>query len=154
MKYDLKMYDELERGLSIDRDDLDTELIRQANQFFHASEGAAYAESIKDKEKFFVEKVYAELDNDIRDTMTSDGERVTEDKVKQQINREQDYQAAFQSLLKAGLDHKRWEALKNAYRMRGEMLKGLVSLHNSNYFGEVTGAGERRDSRERLRSRL
>lgn len=150
MKYDQETYDELTDGLRIDRDALDVELIQQANAFFHASEGAAYAESIRDRKKLELDKVVAELDQDIRDNMVSDGERITEGKVTQQIQREQDYLRAALELNKSSHNMKSWESLKNAYRMRAEMLKSLVSLNNSNYYGEVTGAAERQISRERF----
>jgi hypothetical protein len=151
VKYDDETYKLLSDGLAIDRDILDIELIQQANSFFHASEGAAFAQSIRDKKKLALDKVVAELDNDIRDNMTSDGEKVTEGKVTQQINREQDYLSASMDHNKSIHNLKNWEALKDAYRMRADMLKALVSLNNSNFYGEVTGAGERQISRERLR---
>lgn len=146
MKYDDETYTELKDGLKIDRDNLDTELIQQANSFFHASEGAAFAESIKDKKKLDIDKVFAELDRDIRDSMISDGERVTEDKVKQEINREPDYLTALSAHNYSSREYRKWESLKNAYRMRAEMLKSLVTLYNANYYGEVTGVAERNAS--------
>lgn len=151
MKYDEDSYNDLQNSIRIDRDMLDVELVQQANLFFHASEGAAYAESIKDKKKATIDKVFAELDYDIRENMNSDGERITEEKVKQQINRELDYQNAVFDYNNSIHNYRKWETLKNAYRMRADMLKSLVTLNNSNYFGEVTGATERRDSVERLR---
>jgi hypothetical protein len=151
MKYNDETYEELKAGLSVDRDALDIELIKQPNLFFHASEGTAYAESIRDRKALEIDKVFAELDLDVRDNMTSDGERITEDKVKQQINREDDYHRVLNDHRISNHEFRKWESLKNAYRMRAEMLKSLVSLHNSNYFGEVTGMAEKKTSLERFR---
>lgn len=153
MKYDEDAYDRLQGELRIDRDALDEESVRQPNSFFHASEGHAYALSRRDKSKQSLEVTVAELDRDVRDAMVTEGEKVTEALVKAQIIREQDYHRAHGIYLDACLEADRWEALRNAYRQRADALRGLIQLYQSGYFGEVTGAGERREARSRLDDR-
>ncbi len=147
MKYDDETFQSLKDDLKIDRDALDTESIEQPSRFFHASEGHVFAISRRDHQKQKLEIEIAELDKDVRDAMVAEGEKITEMQVKHQITREQDYQRAYSVYLNACLEADKWEALKNAYRQRADMLKGLIQLHQSGYFGEVTGAAERKDSR-------
>ncbi len=149
-KYDQKFYDELRDGMRINRNALDEEAITQPNSFFHASEGCVLAESRRDKKKHDLEVIVAELDKDVRDSMTAEGEKITEALVKAQIAREQDFHRAHEEYLDACLEADLWEALRNAYRQRADMLKSLITLYQSGYFGEVTGAPERREARSRF----
>ena len=150
MKYDEDDYKALQVGLKIDRDALDEESIVQPNNFYHASEGHVTALSRRDRLKHDLEVTVAELDKDVREAMVSEGEKVTEAQVKAQITREGDYHKAQRSYLNACLEADRWEALRNAYRQRADMLKGLIQLYQAGYFGEVVGSAERRDARSRF----
>jgi hypothetical protein len=153
MRYDAEAYDALTKSLRIDRDSLDEEAVRQPNDYFHASEGHVQALSRRDKLKHDLEVTVAELDKDVRDAMVAEGEKVTEAQVKAQITREQDYHRAQRNYLDACLEADRWEALRNAYRQRADMLKSLVQLYQSSYFGEVAGSAERREARGRFDDR-
>jgi len=150
LKYDTVAYEKLKQDLRIDRDALDEECITQPHSYFHASEAHVLALSRRDQLKHGLEVTVAELDKDIRDAMAANGEKMTEALVKAQITREQDYQRAHQNYLNSCLEADKWEALKNAYRGRADMLKSLVGLFQSGYFGEVTGSAERREARERV----
>lgn len=152
-RYNSDEYIDLQQDLRIDKDDLDVEAIIQPSRFHHAGEGHAYAVSRRDKAKHDLEVTTAVLDKDVRDQMSSDGEKITEALVKAQVVREQEYQRAYREYLAACLDADRWEALKNAYRHRADMVKGLIQLYQIGYFGEVTGAAERRDARNRFDDR-
>lgn len=146
MKYDADTYEDLQSRIKIDRGMLDEEVIAQASNYFHVSEGYAMAVSRRDAQKHNLEVQVAELDRDVRDSMVSEGEKVTEALVKAQITREPDFHRSHSAYLSACLEADRWEALRNAYRQRADMLKSLVQLHQSGYFGEVTGAAERQDA--------
>ena len=152
-KRDDRDLDQLKSELLIERDSLDEEAIRQPNSYFHVSENFVFAAARRDKAKHDLEVVVAELDRDVRDAMQTDGDKITEALVKAQITREQDYQRAYGAYLDSCLEADRWEALRNAYRQRAEMLKGLIQLYQSNYFGEVTGAAERSAARGRFNER-
>lgn len=153
MQYDNETYRQLRDGLKIDRDVLDEEVISQPNEYFHASEGHVLAAARRDRKKHDLEVEVAKLDKDVRDFMAVSGERATEASVKAQINREPDFHRAHTAYLEACLEADRWEAMRNAYRQRADMLRSLVQLHQTGYFGEVTGASERRYSRERFDER-
>lgn len=150
MKYDTADYEALKKGLLIDRNALDEEAIVQPNNFYHASEGHVAAKSRRDKKQHDLEVTIAELDKDVRDAMISEREKVTEAQVKAQITRERDYHAAQKAVLEASFEADKWDALKNAYRQRADMLKGLIQLFQAGYFGEVTGSAERREARGRF----
>ena len=149
-RYDTDDYDQLKTSMKIERDMLDEEIISQPSSFFHASEGCALASSRRDMLKHKLEVTVAELDKDVRDAMTTEGEKITEAQVKAQVAREPDFHAAYKKYLTACLEADRWEALRNAYRQRADMLRSLVQLHQVGYFGEITGSSQRRDARERL----
>ena len=153
MEYDEQTYNELSKKIRINRDFLDAEIIEQPNLFFHASEGFVHAVAKRDKSNHSLEVEIAELDKDIREQMIADGERVTEDKVAQQIKREQDYHRFYKEHLDASLVANRWSSLKESYRQRADMLKSLVQLHISGYFGEVTGSAERKGAHDRFNQR-
>lgn len=150
MDYDADDYKDLRDGLRIDRNSLDEECITQPHSFFHACEGFVLSSALRDKRKYDLEVVVADLDKDVREAMAAEGERITEALVKAQIFREQDHHRAQINYLSACREAERWEALKNAYRQRADMLRSLVQLHQSGYFGEITGASERRDARTRF----
>ena len=152
-KYDDAAFTSLKDSMRIDRDALDEELIRQSSHFYHASEGCVYATSRRDGVKHDLEVLVAELDKDVRDAMVTNGDKVTEALVKAQIVREQDYHRQHQVYLDACLVADRWEALRNAYRQRADMLKSLVTLLQAGYFGDVTGSAERRAARGRFDDR-
>lgn len=153
MNYDRQDFIDLQKGLKINRFALDEEAITQPNNFFHVSEGKVIAISRRDQAKHDLEVVTAELDKDVRDQMQSDGEKITEALVKAQVIREKKYQDAYRSYLSSCFSADRWEALQNAYRQRADMLKGLIQLHQSGYYGEITGATERREARARFDDR-
>lgn len=153
MKYSEDDYEALQKGLKINRDELDAESISQPNNFFHASQGHVFAISRRDKLKHDLEVAVATLDKEVREAMVADGEKVTEAQVKAQITREQDYHRAQHKYLDACLEADTWEALRNAYRQRADMIKGLIQLHQAGYFGEVTGSSERREARSRFDER-
>lgn len=153
MKYDREAYAELRKGIAINRDMLDEELIANAQSFHHAGEGFAFAKSRRDTLEARLARLHAELDNDIRENMVSQNEKFTETQIKQKILQEKDYRKLHDDFLSACREADSWEGLRNSFRQRADMLKALVQLHVTGYFGEMTGASERRDARERFGER-
>jgi hypothetical protein len=150
MNYDEEAYNELRRGLRINKNQLDEEAINQPNNYFHACEGYAFAVSVRDKKEHSLEVLTAELDREVRDVALRDRYKITDKATAQQITREPDYQLARKDWLDSCLMAARWDALRNSYRQRADMLRGLIQLHQTGYFGEVTGASERSDARQRF----
>lgn len=153
MKYDENDHKDLRHELRIDRNALDEEAICQPNNYYHASEGHVQALSRRDRKKYDLEVITSELDAEVRANWPQRAEKMTEAQVKARIVTDPRYQEVHDSYCAAGLEADRWEALRNAYRQRADMLKSLVQLHQAGYFGEVTGAAERRDARARFDNR-
>ena len=150
MKYTSKEYEEFIDDLKIDQDRLDEVTIEQPNLFFHASEAHKLAMAVRDKAENDLHLIYANLDKEIRETLTANEEKFTEPSIKQEILRDQSYQRSYSDYLRAKLTSDKWEALQAAYKQRIDALKILQNLYSSGYFGEVTGSVERRDARFRF----
>jgi hypothetical protein len=146
-------FDFLQKQIQINRDQLDEELIRQPHNFFHVAEGYVKAVSRRDKLKHDLERTIAQLDLDVREAALAENEKATDKSVTAQIQREQDYHRAVTAHLAACHEAAKWEALRESYRQRGYVLKDLVALYMTGYFGEMTGAEERRGARERFDER-
>jgi|SRR5215467_11044296 len=151
-KPDRETLDDLRAGLQIDAgspEGLDSELIAQAQGYGHVGTLYALAVAARDKKKHDLDILEAQLDRDIREQLSADGERVTEDKVKAAIKLEQSHQHLFREYLDARFLAESWEALKDAYKQRSYMLREIVNLRVTDYFGEAVGAGERREASRR-----
>jgi len=129
--------------------ELDNELVWQAQTFGHVGVLFAMATAEKDKKKHDLDVLEAQLDRDIRDQLVTNGERVTEDKVKAGIKLEQVHQRAYDDYLQARFMADKWEAVKEAYKQRAYMLREIATLRSTDYFGEAVGAGERQEARQR-----
>lgn len=143
----------LRSELQINRDMLDEELVKHPHNFWHVGEAHARAIDAKDTAKFALERVAAELDKDIRDNAIADGEKITEVQVKAQLIREPEYHRAQRTYLTACLDADRWKALLEAYRQRGDVLRGMIQLANMRNYSDSFATTDRRDARERITER-
>ncbi len=150
MKYDNHDYIELRKGLKIDPDDLDLDIITQAQQAYHAGEGFAIAVSVRDKKKFDLKVEEAKVSKDIREQMSADGERITEALVDAAIQRDQDYQRAYIAFLDSSKTADEWQALRESYRDRRDMLKELNARQRARMYDDVADASERKEARERF----
>jgi len=153
MKYDAKAYDQLSGLLKIDRDQLDEELIAQAQHFWHVAEAHERAVSQQDEKKLDLEITEVELDKEVREQMAADGERVTEKQVEASVKREDEYYKANQAYISAKAEAGRWSALREAYRHRRDMLIELSKKSQQRRYDELTGAGEVREARTRYEDR-
>ena len=143
-------YERLRGDLAINREVLDEELISQPHSYFHVGENHARAVSRRDALKQELELEEARLDEEIRENAAAESEKINNDQVKARIHADQSYQRASSKYLRARLRADEWEALKKAWEQRSYVLKDLVGLHIAGYFGEVTGARERSEARERV----
>jgi hypothetical protein len=137
---------EYERGLRIDKNDLDTALIQQPDIFYRVAKELTLAISRRDEMKLNINEAIADLDQQIR----SRSEKTTEGGIAKEIDSapkiidlRRDY---------GRLNHKvdRWTALKEAYQSRSYVLKDLCGLYVAGYFSTQSGGGARNDARTRL----
>jgi outer membrane protein assembly factor BamA len=144
--------DDLKSNLKIQADspaELDDELISQSHIYGHVGVLFAMASARRDKKKNDLEVLEASLNRDIRDQLTTDGEKVTDDKVKAMIKLEQTHQRAMSEYLDARFLADKFEAIKEAYKQRAYMLREVATLRATDYFGEIVGSSERRNATER-----
>jgi hypothetical protein len=144
------IFAQLKDGLNIDIDNLDFALIKQPNQYFHVAQQHALAISRRDKLDHEMDVLKASLDREIRLEAIKTGEKITESQIKAAIERDKEHRALMFEYLYAKREADQWLALKDSYQQRSYILKDLVSLHVSGYFGEAVGAKERGDARKRV----
>jgi hypothetical protein len=144
------IFAQLKAGLKIDTNNLDLELIKQPNQYFYAASQHALAISRRDKLDHEMDVLKSVLDREIRLEAIKTGEKITEVQIKAAIERDKEHRALMYEYLYAKREADQWDSLKSAYQQRSYILKDMVSLHVSGYFGEATGARERGDARKRV----
>lgn len=123
--------EQLLADLEIDREDLDTCLIKQPELFYHVSEAYVVTVSERDEVKLRLEEAIAELDQQIRRKAAEDDERVTEATIQQRIKAAPRIQQLQREYLSARQAADSWQALKEAFQQRSYMLRELVALHIS-----------------------
>jgi hypothetical protein len=119
---------EMERGLRIDRDDLDSCLIEQPDRYYHVAAALAAATADRDAAKLDLDATYADLDRTVRAEAEKAGEKTTEARIQQEIKLDRTYDAAKRRI--ADLDARigALQALKEAFSQRSFMLRELVAL--------------------------
>ncbi len=150
MKYDDAAYRELSLNLKIERDQLDEELIAQAQHFWHVAEAHEMAVSVMDRKKRDMDELEADLDRDVREERAVNEEKVTDKIVAASIERDQYYRRAFNDYLEAKRMAGRWGALRESFRQRRDMLRDLSVRSQRRYTDETTGAGDRHEALDRF----
>lgn len=135
---------ELREALTINRDRLDDELIRQPQRFYEAGEAYARAvdsrEAAKDKLKLVSADLYLRLRRKL-----SDKEKPTEAMVNAHVESDDEHMAAKAQLAQATAAAEQAQALKEAFSQRAWMLRELCALYVSGYYskGSVEGPDAR-----------
>ena len=114
--------------LRIDRDDLSTELQRQATRFQTVAEQWALAVSEREMAKEYTKQVYAQVSGEIRTELGGESKRVTNAMVEERVENIDEYKGAREAYKQASRDAAVWETLKDAFRERGFNLRSLASL--------------------------
>jgi hypothetical protein len=149
--------DEYRNYLVIDKHKLDDELKHQASLFYTISEACMQAIAERDYLKEMLARADADCDADIRNAFKD--EKITEAMVKNEILGQKTHKKAFDDWLVAKTKADQLEALKEAFRQRGFMLRDLCQLHVSQYYGDISVQGTNatdtaryNERRERLRA--
>lgn len=145
-----QLLNELKDGLKIDVNNLDIELVDQPNRFFHAGQQYSLAVSRRDRKDTELDILKAVLDKEIREDADANGDKITEAQIKAAIQRDKEHRQLTKQYLDAKQEAEEWQSLRDSYQQRSYVLKDLVALHISGYFGDVTGARERKDARDRV----
>jgi hypothetical protein len=143
---DLRQYDRYKGMLVLDVTDLDGELSRQAEYYFHVAEHASNAEAERDAVKLELDELEADTDGVLRDRAAKMEAKVTEASMRQQLRLDPAIQKKERELLRLKAVVGRWGALKEAFFMRGAALRKLtdsVISHRMDLAAEA-GAGQSR----------
>jgi len=122
----------VERDLSIDKHNLDTEWVNHPTNVLHYSEQAIEAERVLARLELKKDAIVATLDEDAR---RSD-ERMTENKVKNYIIRQPGYQAVEEEIIEAKYELNMLKAVVKALDSKRKGLEKIVDLYITNYFSE------------------
>lgn len=117
-----------EQTLMVDQDNLDEEVIRQPELYYHVSEQLVYAIDARDTLKKEIEELEAEVDNKVRALAERNEDKVTEPFVKKQIAANEDVQELQRKFLKAKKTAALWEAMKESYGQRSYAVNKLADL--------------------------
>lgn len=127
--------------LRIDKSQLDREVSEQPVLFYSAAEAYEDAVAERDTLKEALESVDAELDGVVRAKLDGKHDKITEAMVKSGIQLSPKHEKAFASFLEAKTRASKLEAMKDAFKQRGYMLRDLASLYVSSYFEQSSIRG-------------
>lgn len=144
---------EAERGLIIDKADLDEENIRNPQMYYDVSSALVEASYQRDQQKATVEGLYAELDRQQRAKVLPSGKSPSETAIKIMIGEAPKMRAAEALLLKLTHDVSLWQAMKESYQQRSYSLKNLGELYSANYFMRESSGSATVDHKEQLAER-
>ena len=129
---------DLERALKIDKHALDEGLECQADLFYMVGRECALLVSQRDAVVLELKAVEAEVDQEIRSKIDPN-EKVTERDIEARRRTDPDVLNVVATLSKMNREVAIWQALKEAWQQRSYVLKELVTLYVSSYYGDSTG---------------
>lgn len=125
---------EFEQALTIDKHDLDTELLSQADLFYRVAQEYAEAVSYRDQAHENLKGTDADLNLQIRQQFADS--KITEAKINAMVLDHQEHKEKFHSWLKDKEKADKIGHLKEAFIQRSYMLRDLVQLYIAGYFNE------------------
>lgn len=114
--------DQLQRDLHFTESSITVGMTRQASLFAHYSTLAAQAKYQADRCKQQVELVYANLDQQLRDDLTTSGTKFTEKVIEAMIQKDSTYQSAQSRAFEAKAVASMVETAADSFRHRKDML--------------------------------
>lgn len=128
---------ELKQHLRIDRNNLETELEKQADLFYEICEEHTRAISRRDELEVTSKEQYALCADAVRRNAEDSGEKITEAYVKEQVAMDKDYLDATATYLEAKKLSDLFAGLRDAFDQRGKMLRELAQLYLGGYYQVV-----------------
>lgn len=132
----------LRSKVQINRNALDTTVEEQPELFRQAAEEHVYAVSRRDAAKDNLLRVDAREALHLRDDKYKD-QKVTESRVNDEVLQSPAHLTAYSEYSSAKQEADEWSVLREAFEMRGKMLRELVGLYATGYFGTATGVSAR-----------
>jgi hypothetical protein len=147
MDYTDEDFEYLEEKLKIDREDLDVELLQQAQNAFHAGEGAGIHIAKRDSFEYRLKKADATAYKFHRERLIAEGEKSTEKVLEAEVRTDADYNTVLKAYLTQVKRAARWQALTRAFNDRRDMLKELSARERSRLYDERSDSFERTEAR-------
>jgi hypothetical protein len=108
--------------------DMEKDLQSHVSYYFQVCEATAQAQNETVRAKYDVEQTESAVQEGLRITAESAGEKVTEERIKMRVRQDELYRAAYELYLTAQTTAKLWEALRTAWDARGHTLRDLTAL--------------------------
>lgn len=124
--------EELKQKIEINKFTLDDELVKQPQLFWETCEGYAIAADKRDTAKHIAQKMAAELAAMFRGNSI---EKVTEAKVTEHVEGHPSYVEQYKHYLQYKKDAELWAGMRDTFAQRQSMIRDLVSIHTTGYFG-------------------
>lgn len=125
------------KDLTIDRDNLDEDCIRQPVLYDTYAQLLVPLYKERDTIKLGIEQLSAQLDGIIRESASAEGKKLTEAKIQGEIIINPQYQNLQIKYINICTEVKEKEAIRDAFQQRKDMLKLLVELFISGYWANV-----------------
>ncbi|AFV81305.1 hypothetical protein F862_gp073 [Vibrio phage vB_VpaS_MAR10] len=130
--------------LRIDKNDLDNELVEQSHLFFEVSERLTWAKAERDE----IKRECDELAGEIKAEIFADNPKMADTKATALVKKDADFIERYREKTEADRIVGAWEALVEAFKSRGYMLRQLADLYVANYYSPISG-GESQDDKRR-----
>ncbi len=139
---------ELEAALKIDKHDLDTELMSQADMFYRVAQEYAHITSVKDELYENIKQTDAKTNIMLRESFADRGTKATESQINAAVLDHQDHKEAFHDWITSKEEADKLGSLKEAFMQRSYMLKDLAQLYIAGYWSDKTVSAEDTTSKE------
>lgn len=131
----VRFIEEHEYDLKIDENGLEEALQSQVTSYYEVSKQLSLEVSRRDAAKQYLKQIESRVDAEIRRKAKTDGDKITEVVVEARRIASEDVIEATNILLDAESRVRDITALKDAFSQRSYVLKDMVSLWISNYYG-------------------
>ena len=137
---------EFEAALLIDKHNLDTEILSQADLFYRVAQRYAEAVSIRDEMHEVLKETDAEVNLAIRHE--NSGTKITEAQINATVLKHKFHMEAFGNWLTAKEEADKAGNLKEAFIQRSYMLRDLAQLYIAGYFSEKSVSADNETSKD------
>jgi hypothetical protein len=126
---------DLEKGLHIDENSLDDELVIHPDLFYRVTKQLTLLISQRDAADQEKKEIEARIDAQLRHDAEVTDTKTTERQIESDKRRDKDVIKATDRLLELNKQVGQWQALKEAFMQRSYMLKAMCDLYVAGYFG-------------------
>ena len=126
----------------IDLARLDEIIIKTQQAFEEAVEKVAKLGRELEEQKWKLERLYAEIDREVRMNDQNANKRLTESQIKSLILLDDRYKTAMEEFLRLRSDYVLWKARKDILSSRLSAVNSLIELLKSRYYGDFVSYHE------------